>query len=109
MCPPVIGRETDLLRTMNVELVLLRQLGAELPLKPGAILPARVLDHRTIALAGARMAATLPPGLEPGTALRVRVREASHERLLLQVVDQPAVAEQTSSSAAPMAATAAVP
>jgi len=93
---------------MNVQLVLLRQLGADFPLKPGTILPARVLDRSTIALAGARMAATLPPGLEPGQALRVRVREASHEKLVLQVVDQPAAAEQAS-SAVPLAATAAVP
>jgi hypothetical protein len=93
---------------MNVQFVLLRQLGADFPLKPGTILPARVLDRGTIALAGARMAATLPEGLEPGQALRVRVREASHEKLLLQVVDEPAAAEQASASV-PLAATAAVP
>jgi hypothetical protein len=93
---------------MNVQLVLLRQLAADFPLKPGTILPARVLDRSTIALAGARMAATLPEGLEPGQALRVRVREVSHEKLLLQIVDQPAAAEQAS-SAVPLAATAAVP
>src|SRR5204862_364612 len=38
--------------------------------------------------AGGRLAATLPPGLEPGAVLRLKVREATGERLLLQVVEQ---------------------
>src|SRR3954454_7242211 len=75
---------------MDVQLVLLRSLLGELPLKPGTVVAARVIDARTIALAGVRMAATLPEGLEPGTAMRVRVREASGERLVLQVVGQAA-------------------
>src|SRR4051812_50031105 len=71
---------------MDVQLVLLRSLLGELPLKPGTVVAARVIDPRTIALAGVRMAATLPEGLEPGTAMRVRVREAGGERLVLQIV-----------------------
>src|SRR5690349_12308334 len=71
---------------MDVQLVLLRSLLGELPLKPGTVMAARVIDARTIALAGVRMPATLPEGLEPGVAMRVRVREASGERLLLQIV-----------------------
>ena len=71
---------------MDVQLVLLRSLLGELPLKPGAVIAARVIDARTIALAGVRLAATLPPELEPGTSMRVRVREATGERLVLQVV-----------------------
>src|SRR4051812_50142514 len=67
---------------MDVQLVLLRSLLGELPLKPGTVVAARVIDARTIALAGVRMAATLPEGLEPGTAMRVRVREAGGERLV---------------------------
>src|SRR5258708_6105781 len=86
---------------MDVQLVLLRSLLGEMPLKPGAVLAARVIDARTIALAGVRMAATLPEGLEPGTAMRVRVREATGERLLLQVVGQPS---QEAADAAPAAA-----
>src|SRR3954462_3649429 len=78
---------------MDVQLVLLRSLLGEMPLKPGAVLAARVIDARTIALAGVRMSATLPEGLEPGTNMRVRVREASGEKLLLQVVGQPAAHE----------------
>jgi hypothetical protein len=80
---------------MDVQLVLLRALtgmGArtqETPLKPGMVLPARVLGGGAILLAGVRLAATLPPGLEPGAVVRLRVQEASSERLLLQVVEQP--------------------
>jgi len=80
---------------MDVQLVLLRALAGmgagpqETPLKPGSVLPARVLAGGHIMLAGVRLAATLPPGLEPGTVVRLRVQEASGERLLLQVVEQP--------------------
>lgn len=88
---------------MDVQLVLLRSLLGELPLKPGSVMFARVIDARTIALAGVRMAASLPEGIEPGTNMRVRVREASSERLLLQVVGQagPHEAADASGVAAP--------
>src|SRR3954466_16075917 len=87
---------------MDVQLVLLRSLLGELPLKPGTVMAARVIDARTIALAGVRMAATLPEGVEPGTAMRVRVKEASSERLLLQIVGKGEPAEAApAASAAP--------
>src|SRR3954469_19535652 len=91
---------------MDVQLVLLRSLLGELPLKPGTVMAARVIDARTIALAGVRMAATLPEGIEPGTSMHVRVREASSERLLLQIV---APREAADASAAPAAAPQLVP
>src|SRR4051812_2875388 len=94
---------------MDVQLVLLRSLLGELPLKPGTVVAARVIDARTIALAGVRMAATLPEGLEPGTAMRVRVREASGERLVLQVVGQAAHEAADASAAPPSAAPQLVP
>src|SRR3954469_16010218 len=84
---------------MDVQLVLLRSLLGEMPLKPGTVLAARVIDARTIALAGVRMAATLPEGLEPGTAMRVRVREATGEKLLLQVVGQSAAQDASEAAA----------
>src|SRR5215210_3578042 len=91
---------------MDVQLVLLRALAGmgarqeETPLRPGTILGARVLPNGQILLAGVRMAATLPPGLEPGTFVRVRVQEASSERLLLQVVEQPRTHEAASQNGA---------
>ena len=91
---------------MDVQLVLLRSLLGELPLKPGSMMAARVIDARTIALAGVRMAATLPEGVEPGTNMHVRVKEATNERLLLQIV---APREADDASAAPAAAPQLVP
>ncbi len=79
------------------ELVLLR---AALPipaLRAGSVVVARVLDQRMLALAGARVAATLPDDVKPGEVLRLRVQEAGPERVVLQIVPQ-----------APPAATAAV-
>src|SRR5881628_2700754 len=79
---------------MDVQLVLLRALAGmgarpqEQPLREGAVLPARVLKGGAIMLAGVRLAATLPPGLEPGALVRPKVREASTERLVLEVVEQ---------------------
>src|SRR3954466_16328564 len=101
---PVVGGGGRSLREMDVQLVLLRSLLGELPLKPGSVMAARVIDARTIALAGVRMAATLPEGIEPGTNMRVRVREAGSERLLLQIVGQ-----HESSDPAPGAAAAPQP
>ena len=101
---------------MDVQLVLLRSLLGELPLKPGTVVAARVIDARTIALAGVRMAATLPEGLEPGTAMRVRVREATGDRLLLQVVQaggqdggEPAAGAANAAAAQPVPVTAPIP
>jgi hypothetical protein len=96
---------------MDVQLVLLRALAGmgartqETPLKPGMVLPARVLAGGALLLAGVRLAATLPPGLEPGSVVRLRVQEASSERLLLQVVEPPRPAEE----AAPAAPAAPIP
>src|SRR3954449_8328368 len=101
ICPPVVDGCGRSLRDMDVQLVLLRSLLGEMPLKPGSVLAARVIDARTIALAGVRMAATLPEGLEPGTAMRVRVREASGERLVLQVVGQAADGDGAASGGPP--------
>src|SRR3954464_15716171 len=93
---------------MDVQLVLLKALtgmGArrrEPQPRRGPALPARVLAGGAILLAGVRLAATLPPGLEPGAVVRLRVREATGERLLLQVVEhvEPHEAPQQAAPAA---------
>src|SRR3954465_15369846 len=78
---------------MDSRLVLLKALpgvGAraeEQPLREGMVLPARVLKGGAILLAGVRLSATLPPGLEPGAVVRLKVREASGDKLVLQVVE----------------------
>src|SRR5207244_12580753 len=99
---------------MDVQLVLLKALAGmgarpqEQPLREGAVLPARVLKGGAIMLAGVRLAATLPPGLEPGALVRVKVREASAERLVLQVVEHTPEAVEGQAAAAQAAAVATV-
>jgi hypothetical protein len=85
---------------MDVGLVLLRSLMPELPLSAGSVLPARVLSREAIVLAGVRIPARVPEGLEPGTRLHVKIQEASAERLLLQVVDRPSASQAEAASAA---------
>ena len=71
-----------------VDLVLLRGLMPDLTLRPGAMLNGRVLDRRTLLLEGVRLAAQLPDDVEPGQHLRLRVEEATTERVHLRVVEQ---------------------
>ena len=75
-----------------VDLVLLRGLFSDTALKPGTVLAARVLERDgprgMLLLNGVRVPAQLPPELAEGDALRVRVAEATAERLHLQVVQQ---------------------
>src|SRR5436189_74864 len=91
---------------MDVQLVLLKALAGigtraqEQPLREGTVLAARVLKAGAILLDGVRLAATLPEGLEPGALVRVKVREASAEKLVLQVIEH---VEAQPASAAPNA------
>src|SRR3954451_11442145 len=100
---------------MDVQLVLLKALAGmgaraqEQPLREGAVLPARVLKGGAILLDGVRMPATLPEGLEPGSLVRVKVREASTEKLVLQVIEHvEAPATQAAAQAAQPVPTIAV-
>lgn len=74
------------------DLVLLRGVFTDTTLKAGVVLAARVLDRDgprgTLLLNGVRVPAQLPADLLEGDALRVRVAEASAERIVLQVVQQ---------------------
>jgi hypothetical protein len=76
-----------------VDLVLLRGLLADLPLREGAVLGAKVLERQGVrgllALEGGRVWATLPEGVEAGARLRLRVVEASADRVHLKVVEAP--------------------
>jgi hypothetical protein len=72
-----------------ISLVLLRGLLPDVKLVPGVVVQARVLDLRTLVIAGVRLQAQLPPGVEAGQVLRLRVEEASTERLHLRVVESP--------------------
>jgi hypothetical protein len=72
-----------------VNLVLLRGLLPELSLTPGTFVTARVLDARTVSVAGVKLAAQLPEGMAEGQVLRLRVEEASTERIHLRIVEAP--------------------
>ena len=71
------------------ELVLLRTALASPSLRPGAVVSARVLERGVLSLLGARVPATLPEDVRPGDVLRLTVKEAGPDRILLQVVQQP--------------------
>lgn len=73
----------------NVSLILLRGLLPDLPLSPGTLVSGRVLDAKTLVLHGVRLQAQLPEGVVAGQRLRMRVEEASADRLHLRIVDQP--------------------
>src|SRR5438094_8258180 len=99
---------------MDVQLVLLKALAGmgarpqEQPLREGAVLPGRVLKGGAIMLAGVRLAATLPPGLEPGALVRLQVREETAERLVLQLLAEQPQAPPAQRHAAPAAPVATV-
>jgi hypothetical protein len=84
--------------------LLLRGLVADRPLTPGTVLAARVVDREgargTLLLNGVRVPAQLPSNLAVGDALRVRVQEATGERVVLQVVPPGTPAEAVAAGAA---------
>jgi hypothetical protein len=81
-----------------INLVLLRGLLPDLALKPGTFVSARVLDARTLSIAGVRLGAQLPAGVLEGQVLRLRVEEASTDRVHLRIVEN---AAQTQAAEAP--------
>ena len=72
----------------SIELVLLRGLLPEMPLRPGALVTGRVLDARTLVLEGVRMQAQLPPDVAPGQRLRMRIEQAGNDRIQLKIVER---------------------
>jgi hypothetical protein len=70
-----------------VNLVLLRGLLPDLSLTPGTLVTARVLDARTLSVAGVKLAAQLPEGVAAGQVLRLRVQETSTEQIHLRIVE----------------------
>src|SRR4051812_918412 len=104
---------------MDVQLVLLRALAGmgartqETPLRAGDVVAARVWRGGALLLAGVRLPATRPPGVEPGALVRLKVREISAGRLTLQVVEHVTDAQEAGQAAqsapATPVATAAIP
>lgn len=90
-----------------MDLILLRGLLPDVPLRPGSLVTGRVLDARTLILEGVRMQAQLPPDVQPGQRFRMRVESAGQDRLHLRVIEQlaeaggPARASATDQAQAP--------
>lgn len=74
---------------VQLDALLLRGQLPELMLRPGGMLAARVVDRSSISIAGIVLAARLPDDVDTGQTLRLRIDEATPERLLLRVMDDP--------------------
>jgi hypothetical protein len=88
------------MEAIPISAVLLRGLLPEIKLTPGTLVMGRVLDARTLNLAGVKLTAQLPPGVVEGQVLRLQVQEATGDRIHLKVVESPA-AQQAAQAAAP--------
>jgi hypothetical protein len=81
------------MRPLAVDLVLLRSTAPDLPLVVGRILAARVVErhgqHGVINLAGAYLTAELPEEVQAGDRLRLVVQEASGDRAVLALAQEP--------------------
>jgi hypothetical protein len=98
------------MEAVGVNLVLLRGLLPTLSLTPGTMVTARVLDARTLSLAGVKLAAQLPEGVAAGQVLRLRVAETSTDRIHLRIVETGAgQAQVVEQAAAPQVPTSAYP
>src|SRR3954451_4820189 len=72
-----------------VAAALLRAQLPDVPLREGATLMARVASrgehHAVIVLAGIPVTAQVPPGVEAGATLKLKVQEVTPERVTLQI------------------------
>lgn len=78
---------------IQLSAALLRNQAPDLVLRLGSTVAARVLERHgargLISIGNAVLAAELPAGVESGQRLRLLVQDASTERVVLKLVDQP--------------------
>jgi hypothetical protein len=78
---------------LRVQAALLRQNMPDLVLRPGLMLPGKVLEragqHGILLLAGTPLSAELPDELQAGARLRLRVEEVGADRVVLRAVEPP--------------------
>jgi hypothetical protein len=84
-----------------ISATLLRGLLPELKLTPGTFVTGRVLDLKTLNLAGVKLAAQLPADVVPGQVLRLQVQEATTERIHLKVIEPGTPLAQAAQAAEP--------
>jgi len=95
------------MQPIAVTAALLRAQLPDLPLREGATLLARVASrgesNAVIVLAGIPLTAQVPPEVQAGATLRLKVQEVTAERITLQIDHgaAPAAAAQTQAAAAP--------
>ena len=79
-----------------VTAALLRAQLPEVPIREGASLMARVASrgetHAVIVIAGLPVTAKLPPEVEAGAVLKLKVKEVTAERVTMQIEPQPQAA-----------------
>src|SRR5690349_22620487 len=78
---------------VSVATALLRAQLPEVSLREGQSVMARVASrgegHGVLVLAGIPLTAQLPPGIESGATLKLRIEEVSQERVVLRMEGQP--------------------
>jgi len=89
------------MEAIPISATLLRGLLPELKLTPGTFVTGRVLDPKTLNLAGVKLAAQLPDGVVPGQVLRMQVQEATTERIHLKVIEPGSPLAQAAQAAEP--------
>jgi hypothetical protein len=89
------------MEAIPISATLLRGLLPELKLTPGTFVTGRVLDPKTLNLAGVRLAAQLPEGVVAGQVLRMQVQEATTERIPLKVIEPGTPLAQAAQAAEP--------
>jgi hypothetical protein len=106
-----IGGRTAILEAMvdpiAVTAALLRAQLPEVPLREGATMMARVASrgeaHAVIVIAGIPVTAQVPPEVQAGATLKLKVTDVTPERVTLQIDPQQPAQAQTPVAAAPPA------
>src|SRR3954447_15479959 len=82
-----------------VTAALLRMQLPDVPIREGASIVARVASrsesHAVLVIAGMPITAEIPPEIQTGATLKLKVKEVSAERVWLQIDAQPAVTPPT--------------
>ena len=95
------------IQAVTVQAAVLRNLMPDLVLRPGQVLAARVAEragsHGVLVLTGTPLVAELPEQLRAGESLRLTVREAGPERVVLQITPEAPPPPQPPPAAVPVA------
>jgi hypothetical protein len=96
-----------------VAAALLRAQLPDVPLREGASMMARVASrgesHAVIVIAGIPVTAQIPPEVEAGTTLKLKVEEVTPERVTLRIDPQQPAQVQTTQAPTPVVGNAAPP